>query len=158
VEQLGWPVYNENGQGVILSDGTSVPVMTKVIEFPVKSPAKKTKYDVSALQQLQNYYSFQQDYTEHNSSNTISVKPEEWPEVEENIWNNWDDMVAVSFLQLTGHVYKQPPYEAITEEEYNRRISVMKPFDMGILKEIEDIGEDFDLGTEVCEAGACPIR
>ena len=71
-------MHNEVGQGVEIIDenGNKIitPVLTKVIDFPVKSPTSKTKYDVSSLEQLETYYKFQQHYTEHNSSITVTVK------------------------------------------------------------------------------------
>lgn len=163
VEDLGWPVKNEVGQGVRMTDDNGAPyitpVTTKVIEFPVATPVKRTKYGVSAIEQLNTYYDFQWFYTEHNSSNTISVKDDEWADVEQNVWDNWDDMLAVSFLKLDGHVYDLAPYESIDRAEYERMAATMKPFSPDVLQQYESgDGEDFDLGDEVCEGGACPIR
>ena len=162
-EALGWSVKPEVGQGVRSTDDNGAPfitpITTKVIEFPIATPVKRTKYEVSALEQLETYYAFQRNYTEHNSSNTISVKDDEWAAVEQNVYDNWDEMVAVSFLKLDGHVYDLAPYEAIDREEYERMKAEMKPFDPELLREYEDgFGDDFDLGTETCEGGACPIR
>jgi len=50
------------------------------------------------------------------------------------------------------------PYEAITEEEYNRRIKEMKPFMPSLLKKYEVKEEVLDVGNEGCETGICPIR
>lgn len=157
-ESLGWSVKNEVGQGVEDEKGNLIPVDTKVIEFPVSSPVKRTKYDVSAIEQLETYFSFQENYTEHNSSNTISVKDGEWDEVAKYVHDHWDAMIAVSFLKLDGHVYELAPYEAITEEQYNEMKSKMKPFDPDLLNQFEDQGEDFDIGNDGCENGACPVR
>lgn len=161
VESLGWSVKNEVGQGIVIHDDNGAPVITpvttKVIEFPVYSPVNRTKYDVPANEQIGTYFDFQQNYTEHNSSNTITVKDGEWPEVERLIYEKWDDMVAVSFLKLDGHVYDLAPYEAITEDEYKRRVSEMQRFDPALLQRFES-GDDFDIGNDGCESGACPIR
>ena len=134
--------------------------MTKVIEFPMSSPAKRTKYQVSALEQLETYYSFQENYTEHNSSNTISVKNDEWEDVEQYIWDNWDRTLAVSFLSLTDHIYPLAPYEAIDKEEYEQRLANMKPININLLRQFE-IGnsDEADLGdNDECASGVCPIR
>lgn len=156
VEELGWRTHNEVGQGITVN-GQYVPVTTKVIDFPISAPVSRTKYDVSALEQLETYYRFQENYTEHNSSNTISVKDHEWGEVAKNIYDNWDKMVAVSFLKLDGHSYDLAPYEAISKEEYEELKSKMKPFDPEVLQKYEH-GEDFDVGNDGCESGACPVR
>jgi len=47
-EELEYPIHPEVGQDLDTCT-------TKVIEFPVKSPIGKTKYDVSAIEQLENY-------------------------------------------------------------------------------------------------------
>ncbi|MBA4547721.1 ribonucleoside-triphosphate reductase, adenosylcobalamin-dependent [Thermoactinomyces intermedius] len=156
VEELGWATHNEVGQGEFVN-GRYVPVTTKVIDFPVKSPVSRTKYDVTAIEQLETYYRFQENYTEHNSSNTISIKDGEWEDVVKNVWEFWDDMVAVSFLKLDNHVYELAPYETVDKKQYQELKSKMKPFDPELLQKYEN-GDDFDLGNEGCEGGACPIR
>ena len=93
---------------------------TVVVEFPVKSPEGKTKYDVSAIEQLETYKMFQEYYVQHNTSITVHVRDHEWNEVEQWIWDNWDSVIGVSFLSLSDSFYHLMPYEAITEEEYNK--------------------------------------
>jgi adenosylcobalamin-dependent ribonucleoside-triphosphate reductase len=163
-EELGWQVHNEVGQGVTIVDPETgeeklTPVDTKVIDFPIKAPVSRTKYEVSALEQLNTYYNFQENYTEHNSSNTISVKDHEWAEVAQNIWDKWDDMVAVSFLKLDGHTYDLAPYEAIDKEQYEEVRAKMKQFDPELLLKHET-GEQFELDSNDpdCSTGACPTR
>ena len=158
LEESGWELKNEVGQGVEVN-GIITPVMTKVVEFPMFSPVKRTKYEVPAMEQLETYYNFQSNYTDHNSSNTITVKDEEWEGVEQNIWDNWDDMVAVSFLKLDGHVYDLAPYEAITKEQYEEMLTKVKPIQMHLLAQFETGEEEEDLGTnDDCSSGSCPIR
>ena len=150
VEHLGWPILPE-----VRQDWDTCT--TKVIEFPVKSSCKTISDDIPAVTQLDIYRMFQRDYTQHNTSNTINVKPTEWSDVERWVWDNWDDFVAVAFLQSTGHVYELAPYQSISESEYNHRVANMKPFDPMLLNEIG--GADFDTGTDAeCSNGICPIR
>ena len=120
-EELGYPVFPEVGQ-----DWNSC--VTKVVEFPIKAPEGRTKYDVSAIEQLENYKLFMENYVDHNCSITVSVRNDEWDDVEEWVWNNWDDLVAVSFLPLDDSFYELLPYEAITKEDYQKRVDEMKPF------------------------------
>lgn len=150
-EELGYPVFPEVGQSI---ENCS----TKVIEFPVKAPIGKTKYDVSAIEQLENYKLFMENYVEHNVSITVHVRPNEWEEVEQWIWDNWDDVVAVSFLSLEDSFYKLLPYEAITEEEYNEKVKGMKPFLPSLIAKYEVEETEIDLEVNGCEAGVCPVR
>ena len=105
--ELGWQIHPEVGQ-------TMEEATTLVIDFPCKAIGSKTKNDVSALEQLQTYLKFQKHYTEMNTSNTITVKPEEWDDVLMEVHKNWDDILAVTFLQHDGKAYPLMPYEECT--------------------------------------------
>lgn len=36
--------------------------------------------------------------TDHNTSNTTHVRSNEWDEVEQWVYDNWDDVVRITFL------------------------------------------------------------
>ncbi len=131
---------------------------TKVFEFPVKAPEGKTKYDVSAIEQLELYKLTMEYYTDHNSSNTIHVRPGEWDKIEEWIYNNWDDIVGVTFLSLDDSFYQLMPYEAITKEQYEKMIAETPKFNPNILKQYENFEEEFDILDADCDSGICPIK
>lgn len=165
-EELEYPVFPEVGE-------TWENCTTKVIEFPIRSSLRqrtsgkngqetsfpgKTKYSVTAIEQLELYRMFMENYVDHNCSITVHVRNHEWQEVEEWIWNHWDDVVAVSFLPLEDSFYKLLPYETISEEEYQHRVSAMKPFLPHLLRKYEKQESDFDPGSDGCESGICPIR
>lgn len=164
VQELGWPIHAEVGtEGLIDPIDLAKPEViakarTLVIDFPVASGANRTKDDVYIREQFETYFKFQRYYTEHNSSNTIHVRPHEWNTVADIVYENWDDFVGVSFLAYDGGTYTLAPYEAITKEQYEEMVAKMKPFDPAILEKYEK-GDDFDLeGMDGCEGGACPIR
>lgn len=148
---LGYPVFPENGQDWLTAN-------TLVIEFPVKSSAKRTKNDVSAIEQLESYLMFQQNYVEHNTSITVSVKDHEWDEVEQWTWDHWDDIVAISFISHSDAKYDQMPEEEISEMEYWQRKKAMKPFDAALLQRFEKSETELDVGNDGCETGICPVR
>jgi len=150
-EELEYPVYCEVGE-------TKENNNTKIIEFPVKAPQGRTKYDVSAIEQLETYKMFQEYYVQHNTSITVHVRDHEWNEVEQWIWDNWDSVIGVSFLSLSDSFYPLMPYEAITEKEYNKRLLQMKLFIPSLLSKYEKEEVEIDIGNEGCESGVCPIR
>lgn len=155
--ELGWQIHPEVGQ-------TMENANTLVIDFPCKAIGTVTKNDVSAVDQLDTYLKFQKDYTEMNTSNTITVKDHEWDDVIVSVYNNWDNILAVSFLAHSGENYPLMPYEECTKEEYEELKAKMKPFDERILNkyeiETQNMGKEFEIldDREGCENGVCPIR
>jgi len=150
---LGWKVHPEIGT----PDDDIQKARTLVIDFPVASGAAVTKGDVPALAQLRQYIRFQRHYTQHNSSNTITVRPEEWDGVERAIKDVWDSFVGVSFLAYDGGTYQLAPYEAVTREQYEALKAASKPFDPATLSRFE-VGESADVEDDDCASGACPVR
>lgn len=143
VKELGYPIFPEVGQDLETGD-------TVVIEFPMKSPEGRTKYDVSAIEQLEIYKRFMDNFIQHNGSITVHVRPNEWDEVEEWCYEHWDELIAVSFLALDDSFYQLMPYEAITKEEYKERFTAMKPFNPNLLQKYETQEMELDLGDEDC--------
>ncbi|HYE67546.1 MAG TPA: ribonucleoside-triphosphate reductase, adenosylcobalamin-dependent [Anaerovoracaceae bacterium] len=150
-EELGYPVYPEVGQD-------PETCVTKVVEFPVKAPGEKFKADYSAIEQLEIYKMFMTHYVEHNCSITIHVRDNEWDAVEQWVWDNWEDTVALSFLSFEDNFYELLPFEEITEEEYQRRVKEMNPFVPSLISKYEKEETEYDIGDEGCESGVCPIR
>ena len=151
-EELEYPIYPEVGEE---EDNCK----TKVIEFPVSAPVNRTKYDITAIEQLENYKMFLEYYVDHNASVTITVQEHEWEDVEEWLWQNWDEVVAVSFLSLDESFYTLMPYETITKEEYEEKARNMRPFIASLLNKYEMEETELDAGSLTdCEGGACSVR
>lgn len=151
LEDAGFPWEPEVGQ-------TVEDHKTKVFEFPVKAPEGRTKYDVSAIEQLELYKTIMKNYVDHNASNTIHVRNEEWKEVEQWVYDNWDDIVGVTFLSLDDSFYQLMPYEAISKEKYEELLAKLPKFTPSSLKKFETFEEEFDILDADCDSGACPIR
>ncbi len=150
-EDLGYPVFPEVGQD-------AETCRTKVIEFPVKAPEGRVKSDVSAIEQLENYKMFMDHYVDHNCSITVHVRENEWDQVEEWVWNHWDDVVALSFLSYDENFYELLPYEAISQEEYEARREKMRPFNPSLISKYEHEETELDIGGADCASGVCPVR
>jgi len=139
-----------------IEDDVTKPNDVAVVYFPVKSESKITKYEVSALEQLERYKLFQRHYTEQNTSITVTVRPEEWSIVEEWLFNNWDEFTGVSFLSLDDHEYQQAPYQTIDEKTFLDAIEGMDQLDHYVLTKYLDLNPKYkdDLDEE-CATGAC---
>jgi ribonucleoside-diphosphate reductase alpha chain/ribonucleoside-triphosphate reductase len=129
----------------------------KVFEFPVKAPEGKTKYEVSAIEQLELYKLIMRNYVQHNASNTIHVRPNEWDEVEQWVWDNWDEIVGVTFLSLDDSFYQLLPYEAITKEQYETMIAETPKMNLALLKKYETF-EEFEIMESDCTSSGCPVK
>ena len=141
-----------------IEDDVTRPDTTAVIYFPVKSEAKRTKFDVSAIEQLERYKRFQKFYTDQNTSITVTVQNHEWEDVEAWLFDNWIDFTAVSFLPLTDHKYEQAPYQTMTNEEYEEAIDGMDDLDHELLTKYLELDEYYkDEGDDdpECGTGSC---
>lgn len=151
LEYAGFPWNPEVGQSVENHK-------TKVFEFPIKAPEGRTKYEVSAIEQLELYKTMMKNYVDHNASNTIHVRENEWDQVEQWVYDNWDHVVGVTFLSLDDSFYQLLPYEAISKEQYEELFEKQPKFNPSILKEFETFEDEFDILDVDCDTGACPVR
>lgn len=132
---------------------------TTVFSFPVKAPegAICTK-DVSALDQLKIWETYQDHYCEHKPSITVNVKADEWFEVGAYVYEKFDKMSGVSFLPYDEHTYQQAPYEEIGKSDYKMLLELMpKSIDWAKLAEYE--GQDFTKGSQTlaCSGESCEL-
>lgn len=132
---------------------------TWVVEFVVSTSARTKAADETALSQLNRYFSYQANWTDHNTSATIQVGDAEWDGLFKSLHTRWDEYIGVSFQNKSNDKYDLAPYEAITEQEYRTRIVKQVPIDIKMLNDIENgfnsADDDLDAG---CATGACPVR
>lgn len=162
VKELNWTVHAEVGtkvKGYSLYEEEELATQTAidnastiVVDFPIKSPSKITKGSLTAKEQLETYFQFQKYYTQHNSSNTVTVKENEWEEVKEIVLDNWDDFVGVSFIPHGDNSYTLMPYEEITKEEYEEAIGNFDKFNIQDLYNIEQTENTLGIESD-CEDG-----
>ncbi|MFA5095343.1 MAG: ATP cone domain-containing protein [Candidatus Paceibacterota bacterium] len=129
-----------------------------VVEFPIKAPeGAVTRDQVSAIDLLNEWKKLKINYIEHNPSVTIYVGNDEWIEVANFIYENWDIIGGLSFLPRSEHVYQLAPYEEISKEEYEKRINEIKHIDFSKLVYYEQ--EDNTVGAKeyACVSGVCSI-
>jgi len=96
------------------------PEHTWVFSFPFKSAKDAIcRQDKTALEQLEFWKLYQENWCEHKPSVTITVKYQEWIEVGAWVYKHFDMISGISFLPHTDHTYKQAPYQDCTKEEYD---------------------------------------
>jgi ribonucleoside-triphosphate reductase len=129
-----------------------------VFSFPVQSPkGALTRDSLTAVEHLELWKTYAENWCEHKPSITISVKEHEWLEVGDWVYKNFDHISGVSFLPHSDHTYQQAPYTDCSKEEYESLVKKMPDtINWEGLKEIEV--EDTTTGSqelsctgEVCE-------
>ena len=144
-------------QGIPSEDCVMRPETTTVFSFPKQSPESATlRDDLTAIEHLDLWMTYQKHWCEHKPSVTISVKEDEWVEVGAWCWKNFDDISGVSFLPYDGGTYKQAPYEECTQEEFFFLQQKM-PKEIFWDELIEEDDNVEGVQTLACTAGVCEI-
>lgn len=148
----GVPYYPEVGQ-----DWNSCT--TVVFEFPMKAPEGAViRGTETAIEQLEYWKMIKEYWTDHNPSNTIYVKPDEWLEVGAWVYKNFNIVTGLTFFPYDNGVYQLAPYEEIDEETYNKLVKTMpEEIDWDRLNEYEK--EDTTTGARewACSGDKCEI-
>lgn len=132
---------------------------TYVFEFPSRALETSIVVDeVSALDQLEYWLMLQKYWCTHKPSCTIYVKDNEWIEVANWVYRNWNYVSGISFLPVSNDIYSLAPYEEIDEDEY---LNMVENFPKDItfydLSKYE-VGDNTEGSREfACVGGSCEI-
>ncbi len=146
-------------QGIPNEPCVMKPDTTTVFSFPQKSPNKAvTRNDMTAIEQLEMWLTYQRHWCEHKPSITCTVKPDEWMEVGAFVYKNFDEMSGVSFLPHSDHTYQQAPYQDCTKEEYEELLSKMpKNIDWDKLSDYEKEDNTVAMQSMACTGDVCEV-
>ena len=147
-------------QGFPVEDDVTKPDHTWVFSFPVKGPKNGIyRKDMTAVEQLELWKIYQENWCEHKPSITVSVKENEWMGVGAWVYNHFEYMSGVSFLPFADHSYRQAPYQDCSKQEYDSLLKkIPKDIDWSKLSEYEV--RDMTHGSQelACSAeGGCEI-
>ena len=131
-----------------------------VFAFPIKAPDGATlREDINPIDHLNTWLLFKNAWSDHNPSVTINVKPDEWDQVGDWVFDNFDNVCGLSFLPYSAEdsTYVQLPYEEIDEETYERMLAAQpKNIYWPDLYYYEKNGESITAGRELaCMGGSC---
>ena len=135
------------------------PDHTMVFSFPIKSPENATcRSDMTALEQLEMWRTYQNYWCEHKPSVTITVKEDEWMEVGSWVWKYFDQVSGISFLPHSDHSYRQAPYQECDEETYINLLSEMPVgVDWSELASYEETDNTSGTQTFACSGDSCEV-
>ena len=146
--------------GFPVEDDVMNPSHTVVFSFPMKVGKDSVfRTDMTAIEQLELWLTYQKHWCEHKPSVTISVKEHEWLEVGAWVYKHFEFMSGVSFLPFSEHTYKQAPYQDVKKEEYEILVNKMpKQVEWSKLSDYEKT--DMTVGAQelACAAGFCEIQ
>lgn len=146
-------------QGIPNEPDVMKPDSTTVFSFPMKSPTGAiTRNDMTAIEQLELWLTYQRHWCEHKPSITVTVRDHEWMDVGAWVYKYFDEVSGVSFLPHSDHTYQQAPYQEVGQREYEDLLAIMPPkIDWSKLSDYEK--EDTSKGTSTfaCVGGACEI-
>ena len=149
----------------LCEDDVLRPTDTVCVRIPVKAPEGSIFRTETAIDTLERVKKFSIEWIKpghvngdntHNVSATISILEDGWKEVGDWMWTNRDVYNGLSVLPFFGGSYKQAPFEDISEEEYNKRISSLHSVDLTKVTELDDT---VDFGAiQACGGGQCEIQ
>ena len=146
-------------EGIPAEPDVMKPDSTTVFSFPMKSPkGAVTRTQMTAIEQLELWLTYQRHWCEHKPSVTISVKENEWMDVGAWVYKHFDEVSGISFLPFSEHTYQQAPYQDIDAEQYAEfKKKMPKKVDWSKLSDFEK--EDTTSGGRelACTAGVCEI-
>ena len=135
------------------------PKHTTVFSFPMESPKGAIcRQDMSAVEQLELWSTYQKHWCEHKPSITVSVKENEWMGVGNWVWDNFDTISGISFLPFSDHTYRQAPYQDCTEDEFKELFKkIPQNVNWSELSKYEQ--QDYTVASQelACSADGCEI-
>lgn len=146
-------------QGIPAEPCVMKPDSTTVFSFPQKSPEGAiTRNDMSAIEQLEMWLTYQRHWCEHKPSITVTVRDNEWMKVGAWVYDHFDEVSGISFLPHSDHSYQQAPYQECSKEEYEELFGNM-PYKIDWSKLSDYEKEDSSKGTSTfaCSSGVCEI-
>ena len=146
-------------QGIPSEPDVMKPTQTTVFSFPMKAPEGAiVTADLSAIDQLKMWLTYQRHWCEHKPSVTINVRKDEWFEVGSFVYSHFDEMSGVSFLPYNEHTYQQAPYQEIGRSQYEELLALMpKAIDWVKLSEYESEDNTSGSQTLACSGDSCEI-
>lgn len=129
-----------------------------VFSFPVRSPDRSVfRDDRTAIEQLELWKLYQQNWCEHKPSVTIYVSEDEWDIVGQWVKENLSIISGVSFLPKgdDDHTYVQAPYEEIDEDRFYELVKEMPTVNFSRYTEFADMTTASQ--ELACTGGVCEV-
>lgn len=124
---------------------------SKVITFPIKDEvSERGKREANIWEKVSLAALHQEYWADNQVSCTVEFRKGEGDTIPMVLEHFEDRLKAISFLPMDDHGYEQPPYEEITEEEYEKQISKIDlSYDFSQL--------DHEVEDKFCDGETCVV-
>ena len=134
------------------------PDHTMVFSFPQKAVGSVTRNDMTAIEHLELWLTYQRHWCEHKPSITVTVREHEWMEVGAWVYAHFDEISGISFLPHSDHTYQQAPYQDCTAEQYEAALAKLpKSIDWSELTHYEKSDTTKGTQTFACSGDKCEV-
>jgi len=134
------------------------PDHTMVFSFPQKAVGSVTRNDMTAIEHLELWLTYQRHWCEHKPSITVTVKEHEWMEVGAWVYAHFDEISGISFLPHSDHTYQQAPYQDCTAEQYEAAAAALpKSIEWSELTQYEKTDTTKGTQTFACSGDKCEV-
>ena len=160
------PLYDYMMKNVpdLIEDCKFKPHLEAVMSFPQKAPEGSMLRTESYKDLLERVRRWNLEWignghnygnNKHNVSCTISLKPEEFKECGEWMWENREDYTGISVLPYNNGTYVQAPFEDCTKEVFEEMFTHLHNIDLTQVIEHDDntVAKD----NLACANGSCEI-
>lgn len=132
-------------------DGTT-DYGSMIVSLPFKyGKGTRVAKDVSLFDQLDTIRFLQKNWSDNSVSCTIYYDKEQLPEIRKYLEKHYqNNFKTLSFMQYSGHGFKQAPFEEITEEQYNEFSARTR-----IITGLNSVSYE---SNDECPGGVCPVR
>lgn len=160
------PIYHYLKRAIpdLIEDDVLKPDLQAVISIPIKAPEGAILRTESAIDLLERGKYFHEKWIKpghidgqntHNVSITVSIKPEEWSQVGDWMWQNRDCYNGIAVFPYNGGTFVQMPFTDCTEEEYSELLSKVRNIDL--TKVVEDHDATNFKDQSACSGGNCTL-
>lgn len=159
-------LYLQNMIPSLVEDAIGVPntaVITIPQESPEGAPTEDTETSLELFDRVMRYNKIwvagghRSGDNKHNVSCTLSVKDHEWDILREKMWNERNHYTGISLFPYFADdsTFKQLPFEACSQSEYNELSALVKDIDLRQVK--EQTNETNLVQSVACGGGSCEV-
>lgn len=127
-----------------------------LFEFPLAAPpGAETRNKLSAMEQLENWLEWRENWAEHSVSVSIYVGEDEWIDVQHWCYRHFDKLTGLAFFPRDNGIYRGAPLEELTAERFAELTAKVPEINWAKLVQYETEDQTVGSQTVACHGGSC---